>query len=84
MQCNFEIDVKEPDVSGLLFQPNVRFRLVQLNMTPDCVTDGEIDYQVNELIKHAEKMRKDVKKKLKAAQSRHDKILAEKRKKTSK
>lgn len=81
MQCNYEIDIKEPDTSEMLFPPHVRFRLVQLNMTPDCVSDDEIDYQINALINHAEKMRKEVKKKLKAAKTRHDKILAEKQEK---
>ena len=81
MECEFEIDVKEPDASGMLLQPYIKFRIIQLNMTPECMTEGEIDYQANALIKKVEKLRKEAKKKLKAAQSRHDKIMADRRKK---
>ena len=84
MECKFEIDVKEPDATGMLFRPYIEFRIIQLNMTPNCMTDGEIDYQINELINKVEKLRKTAKKKLKAAQSRHDKIVSEKRKKHQK
>lgn len=36
-----------------------------------------IDFQINELINNAEKLRKTAKKKLKNAKSSHDKILSE-------
>lgn len=81
MECEFEIDIKEPDASGMLFKPYIKFRILQLNMTPKCMTEGEIDYQANALIKQVEKLRKEARKKLKAAQSRHDKIVVDRRKK---
>ena len=79
MECTFEIDVREPDTTGMLFRPFVKFRLKQLNMTPECMTDNEIDYQANQLIEKVKKLRKTAKKKLKAAKSRHDKMLSEKK-----
>lgn len=82
MECRFEIKVTEPKEDDLLFQPFVRFRLEQLNLTPQCMTDGEIDYQVDTLIREAEKLRKKAKKSLKDAETRHDALL-EKRKKGS-
>jgi len=81
MQCTFEIDLKEPNASDMLFPPYVKFRLIQLNMTPNCLTDAEIDFQADKLLKQVEKLRKEVKKKLRAARSRHDKIIEGKRKK---
>lgn len=75
MQCKFEIDLKEPDTLDKLFPPYVKFRLIQLNLTPQCMTENEIDYQVDELLKCVEELRRKVKKKLKAAKSRHDKII---------
>ena len=80
MQCSFDIEVKEPDSSGMLFQPYITFRIRQLNMTPQCMTEGEIDYQINALIKKVEELRKTAKKKLNAAQSRHDNIVSERKK----
>ncbi len=77
MQCKFEIDLTEPKTSDRLFRPYVKFRLIQLNMTSECMTESEIDFQANELIKQVEKLRKEVKKKLREAQSRHDRIVKE-------
>ena len=79
MECKFEIDVKEPDATGMLFKPYIKFRIIQLNMTPDCMTDGEIDFQLNELINNVKELGKTAKKKLKTALSRHDKIVSEKK-----
>lgn len=76
MECIFDVDVKEPDSIDLLFHPSVKFRLKQLNMTPGCMTNDEIDFQINELIKNVEKLRKTVKKKLKDAKSRHNEIVS--------
>ena len=81
MQYKFEIDVKEPDATGVLFHPYIEFRLIQLNMSPQCTRDAEIDFQINELIKKVEELRKAAKNKLKAAKSRHDKIVSDKRNK---
>ena len=44
------------------------------------MTEREIDDQADALIKEVEKLRKEAKKKLKAAQSRHDKIVADRKK----
>ena len=80
MECKFELDVKEPDASGMLFKPYINFRIIQLNMTPNCMTEDEIDYQANRLIKEVEKLKKEAKKKLNAAQLRHNKIVADRKK----
>lgn len=81
MECKFDIEVLEPDTSDILFQPYIKFRIIQLNMTPECMTDGEIDYQVDNIVRDIEKLRRTAKKKLKDAQSRHDKILSDRRSK---
>ncbi len=81
MECKFDIEVIEPDKSDILFRPSIKFRIIQLNMAPECMTDGEIDYQVDNLIRDIEKLRLTAKKKLKDAQSRHDKILSDRRSK---
>ena len=81
MECSFDIKINEPDDSSMLFRPYASFRIRQLNMTPDCQTAGEIDYQINSLIAEVERLRKTAKNKLKAAISRHDDLLL-KRKKT--
>jgi len=78
MECTFDIVVKEPDSINFIFKPSVKFSLTQLNLTPECMTDNEIDFQIDELINNAEELRKGVKKKLKDAKSRHDKIVSEK------
>lgn len=76
MECSFEIEVQEPDGTTILFRPYVTFRIHQLNMTPKCMSDEEIDYQVNSLIERVEDLRKEAKKKLKDAISRHDQLIA--------
>jgi hypothetical protein len=81
METKFEIEVKEPTASDMLFPPTISFRLIQLNMTPECITEGEIDFQANQLIKNVEKLRITAKKKLKEAKSRHDKNLSDMREK---
>lgn len=75
MECKFNIEVEEPKSGDMLFRPYVSFRLEQLNVTPQCMTDKEIDEQVNMLIKEAEALRKKAKKALKVAQTRHDELL---------
>ena len=77
MECNFEIELKEPDASDILFRPHVNFRIIQLNMTPDCYTEGDIDNEINALIKKIEGLKEKAKKKLKTANLRHDKMLSE-------
>jgi hypothetical protein len=79
MECRFEIKVIEPKKDDVMLRPYVKFRLEQLNLTPNCMTDKEIDYQVDALIKEAEKLRKKAKKSLKDAQTRHDELLERKR-----
>lgn len=80
MECTFEIDVRKSDTTDMLFRPFVKFRLKQLNITPECMNDDEIDYQANQLIEKVEELRKIAKRKLKAAKSRHDKMLSERKK----
>jgi hypothetical protein len=75
MECKFEMDVREPNATGKLFYPSIKFRIKQLNMTPECKTDHEIDYQINELIRKVEELRKKVKNKLKAEKSKHNIII---------
>jgi hypothetical protein len=79
MECRFEIKVMEPQNDDMLFGPYVKFRLEQLNLTPNCRTDAEIDYQVDAIIREAEKLRKKAKKNLKDAQKRHDELLERRR-----
>ena len=79
MECSFEINVAEPKEGDMMFHPYVQFRLVQLNTTPRCVTDGEIDYQIKQLVENAQKLGKKAKKKLKDAMARHDALLEKKR-----
>jgi hypothetical protein len=81
METKFEIEVKEPTASDMLCKPVISFRLIQLNMTPECITEGEIDFQADQLIEKVEKLRKTAKKKLKEAKLRHDKLLSVKREK---
>ena len=80
MECDYEIEVIEPKNDDMMFRPYVMFRLKQLNLTPKCMTDGEIDYQVDAVIREAEKLRKKAKKSLKDAQKRHDDLLERRRK----
>lgn len=72
MECDFEIELSEPQEGSLMFRPYVIFRLIQLNKTPQCMTDREIDEQVNQIIRNAEELGKKAKKVLKDAISRHD------------
>ena len=81
MECKFEIISKVPDTRERLFRPYVQFRLIQLNLSSDCFTDGEIDFEINALVKKVEELRKKVKKELRAAQLRHDKLIEEMNKK---
>ena len=75
MECKYEIEIAEPKKDDMVFRPYVKFRLVQLNLTPKCMSDGEIDYQVEALIREAKKIGKKAKKSLKDAQRRHDELL---------
>lgn len=80
MECKFKIEVNEPKSTDVLFKPYVNFRVTQLNMSSICMTDNEIDYQVDELIKQIEDLRVEVKDKLRLAQSNHSKIIEDKMK----
>ncbi|BBO68228.1 hypothetical protein DSCA_21580 [Desulfosarcina alkanivorans] len=62
MQCSFNIEVVEPEPDGMLFQPFVKFRFVQLNDTPELMTAGEIDYQINSMLKKITNLKKTGKK----------------------
>ena len=75
MVCSFEIEVEEPDGNTILFRPYVTFRIHQLNMTPQCRSDKNIDDQINLLIEKVEDPRKKTKKKLKNAISKHDQLI---------
>ena len=79
MECSFVIEVIEPKENDMLVQPYVKFRLEQLNLTPKCKTIGEIDYQVDALIREAKKLGEKAKKGLKDAQTRHDELLKKRR-----
>jgi len=71
MECSFEIEVKEPDTIVMPFPPSVKFRIKQLNMTPSCMSEEDIDFQISALIDNVEKLRKKVKKKLKDAKAKN-------------
>jgi len=79
MQCNFEIDVFEVKEGDIMFPPSVSFLLVQLNPTPQCMNEVEIDYQINQLLRNVHDLRKKAKKKLKDAINRHNGLLEKKR-----
>jgi hypothetical protein len=79
MECKLDVNVYGPEEKGMLFRPYVLFRIEQLNLTPQCMTDIEIDEQVNMLIRDVEKLRKKAKKALKEALSRHDELLRRKK-----
>jgi len=72
MECTFEIEVAEPKKGEMLFRPYVRFRIKQLNLTPQCMTDREIDEQIDALIRELKNLGKSAKKKLKDSNARHD------------
>lgn len=80
MECSFDIKVTEPEKNGMLFRPFINFRMVQLNLTPNCMTEREIDEQVDMLVRETERLRKKVKNDLKKAISKHDQLTAGKRK----
>jgi len=74
MECAYEIEVAEPK-KGKMFRPYVNFRIKQLNLTPQCMSDREIDEQIDLLIRDVKKLGKSAKKKLKDANARHNKLL---------
>ncbi len=73
MDCNYNIDVKEPKEDGMLFHPTVSFRLVQLNPCATCTNDVQIDEQIKQLMENVKKLEKAAKKDLKGAIARHSK-----------
>lgn len=77
MECTYEIEVAEPKKGEMMFRPYVNFRITQLNLTPECMTDREIDEQIDALIREVKNLGKSAKKKLKDANARHDKLLDE-------
>ena len=83
MQIDFGLRVEEPTASGVLDRPWVTFKVRQLNQAPRCMSEQEIDEQVDALIGEVERLRKDAKKQYKAARARHDKYVAERREKQS-
>lgn len=74
MECKFDIDVVEPEEGEMMFRPHITFKLIQLNHTPQLITNDEIDFQVDQLIEKIEKLRKQAKTKLKKAMDRHGKL----------
>lgn len=81
MECNYEIEIIGPKAKDKLFKPYVKFRFVQLNTSIDCMTDQEVDNQIDQLIYKIEELRKQVKKKLKSGKLNHKKIIEDKMKK---
>lgn len=79
MECSYNIDVVEPREGDMMFHPYVMFQLEQLNPTPQCMNDRQIDEQVTQLIEHAKIAGKQAKKKLKDAMARHDALLEKNR-----
>ena len=79
MQCRFEIEIAEVKEGAIMLPPSVSFRLVQLNLTPQCMNDVEIDYEINQLVQNVHDLGKKAKKKLKDAINRHDALLEKKR-----
>lgn len=77
MECTFEIEVAEPKKGETMFRPYVNFRIKQLNLTPQCMSDREIDEQIDLLIRDVKKLGTAAKRKLKDAIARHDQLLAE-------
>lgn len=75
MECSFEINVVEPREGDMMFRPYIEFRLIQLNATPKCLNNAEIDFQVKQLHENVEKLRKKAKKGLKDALDRHGALL---------
>ena len=60
MECDFNINA----LDGPSIIPSIQFKLIQLNYSAICFTNSEIDFQVDQLIRNAEMMRKKAKKKL--------------------
>jgi hypothetical protein len=81
MECDYEIKVGEPQDGEMMYHPYVRFRLVQLNLTPQCMNDREIDEQVNYLIREAKKIGQKAKRALKKSMAKHDALLEARRNK---
>lgn len=75
MECKLDIRVNEPKAGDIPFRPYVEFRLEQLNLTPHCMTDQEIDWQISMLVAEIEKLRKKAKKALREARDRHDQLF---------
>lgn len=75
MECELNIEVNEPKAGDMPFPPFVTFRFEQLNITPYCMTEMEIDEQVDMLLSEIESLRKESKKALKNAKKRHDALL---------
>jgi len=75
MEFDSKIKVYEPDDAGPVFRPYVRIKIEQLNMSLKCITEKEIDLEIDCLLKEVERLRKEAKKKLKLAKSRHDEII---------
>jgi hypothetical protein len=76
MECDPRIKINEADEIETVFPPSIQFQFVQLNPTCQLMNDTAIDNQVDELIKNIEKLRRDAKKKLKLAQSKHNKLIS--------
>ncbi len=77
MECTYEIEVAEPKKEEMPFRPYVIFRIKQLNLTPECTSDREIDEQIDLLLRDVKKLGTAAKRKLKDAMARHDQLLAE-------
>ena len=75
MEWDCEINISESKENDLPVMPYVTFRFIQLNMTPHCYNEEEIEYQIQCLVRHAKEMGQQVKRKLKQAKLRGDNKL---------
>lgn len=75
MECLKNIEIREPDRSSLPFHPVLQFKFEQLNLSAECMTENEIDEQIDQLIGHIEQLRKEAKAKLKESIKKHDELF---------
>ena len=78
MECDHEIFVNCPDEGTIIFRPYVKFRLIQLNMTAECMNDREIDEQISLLMREVKNLQRKAKASLKKAIAKHDALIAKK------
>ena len=74
LECRKKIEIKEPDENSLPFHPILQFQFEQLNLSAECMNEGEVDEQINQLIDHVEQLRKEAKIKLNTSIKKHNKL----------